>query len=112
MNGEFNVYQRNAMRTLSEECKQDPDKALLNAVLGLCGEAGEVADHVKKHLFHGHVLHCEKLIDELGDIQWYLAEAAWALDTLLSYVADTNIAKLIKRYPEGFSSERSINRAE
>ncbi|MBQ2862402.1 MAG: nucleoside triphosphate pyrophosphohydrolase family protein, partial [Oscillospiraceae bacterium] len=67
---------------------------------------------VKKHLFHGHELDREALIKELGDVAWYLAEASEALDVSLDEVFERNIEKLKKRYPEGFSSERSINREE
>jgi NTP pyrophosphatase (non-canonical NTP hydrolase) len=54
----------------------------------------------------------EKLIKELGDIAWYLAEAAYALDINLSDVLEGNINKLKARYPEGFSVSKSINRED
>ena len=78
--------------------------------MGLCGESGEVIDLVKKHVSHGHPLNREKLIDELGDVAWYLAECAEAIGITLEDVLTHNIEKLKKRYPEGFSTERSINR--
>jgi NTP pyrophosphatase (non-canonical NTP hydrolase) len=87
--------------------KQD---VLINAVMGLCGESGEAIDLVKKHLHQGHELDREKLIKELGDIAWYLAEAATALEIDLETVLERNIEKLKSRYPEGFSAERSIHR--
>ena len=80
--------------------------------LGLCGESGEFADVVKKWIFHGHDLPPNKLADELGDVLWYVAAAADALGYPLSVIAERNIAKLRARYPDGFSSERSINRQE
>ena len=83
---------------------------LINSVMGLCGESGEVIDLVKKHVSHGHPLNREKLIDELGDVAWYLAECADAIGVTLEEVLAHNIEKLKKRYPEGFSTERSINR--
>lgn len=101
-------YQSLAMVTLNPELsKRD---VLINAVMGLCGESGEVIDIVKKHLHQGHELDREKLIKELGDIAWYLAEACHALDTDLDAVFEGNIAKLKARYPEGFDTERSVNR--
>ena len=103
-------YQRLAIRTLNPQLsKQD---VLINAVMGLCGESGEAIDIVKKHLHHGHELDKEKLVKELGDIAWYLAEAAHALDTDLDTVFEGNIAKLKARYPEGFDTEKSANRKE
>ena len=105
-----NEYQKLAITTLNNEL--DKKQILTNAVMGLCGESGEACDIVKKHLFHGHELDREALIKELGDVAWYLAEASEALDVSLDEVFERNIEKLKKRYPEGFSSERSINREE
>ncbi len=105
-----NEYQKLAMVTLNRDL--DKKEMLTNAVMGLCGESGEACDIVKKHLFHGHELDRAALIKELGDVAWYLAEAAEALDVSLDEVFERNIEKLKKRYPEGFSSERSINRED
>ena len=107
---EANEYQKLAMTTLNPALtKQD---VLVNAVMGLCGESGEAIDIVKKHLHQGHELDKEKLLKELGDIAWYLAEAAYALDTPLDQVLQSNIDKLRARYPEGFSADRSVHRTE
>lgn len=103
-----NEYQKLAMTTLNRELSQKD--ILINAVMGLCGESGEATDIVKKHLFQGHDLDREKLAKELGDIAWYLAEAATALNMDLDHIFAANIEKLRKRYPEGFDSARSINR--
>ena len=78
--------------------------------LGLIGESGEVAEHVKKHFRHGHSLDEVHLVEELGDVLWYVAVLAHMLGTDLNTVADINMAKLRKRYPEGFSEERSRER--
>lgn len=105
-----NEYQRQALRTLNPAL--DRRDVLINGVMGLCGEAGEAIDIVKKHLAQGHELDREGLIKELGDVAWYLAETAWALDVPLEAVLQRNLDKLHARYPEGFDSERSIGRAE
>ena len=103
-----NDYQKKAMTTLNPALsKQD---VLLNGVMGLCGEAGECIDLVKKHLHQGHPLDTEKLAKELGDVAWYLAETAWALDLPLESILRGNLEKLKKRYPQGFDSEKSRNR--
>jgi NTP pyrophosphatase (non-canonical NTP hydrolase) len=104
----INEYQKLAMTTLNPAL--DKKDVLINGVMGLCGESGEVIDIVKKHLAQGHELDRDKLIKELGDVAWYLAETATALDVDLEEVLAGNIAKLKARYPEGFSAERSINR--
>jgi len=106
----INEYQQLAMTTLNPELsKRD---MLLNSVMGLCGESGEAIDLVKKHMMHGHAFDREKFAKELGDIAWYLAEAAKAIDTDLETIFQMNIDKLKKRYPDGFDSEKSIHRNE
>ena len=107
---EINEYQKLAMVTLNK--KLDKKEILTNSVMGLCGESGEAIDLVKKHLFHGHELDRDALIKELGDVAWYLAEAAEALEIPLEEIFERNIEKLKKRYPKGFSEEKSINRTE
>ena len=103
-----NEYQELAMTTLNPELsKRD---VLINSVMGLCGESGEAIDIVKKHLAQGHELDKEALIKELGDVAWYLAETAYALDVPLEDVLQRNIDKLKARYPQGFDASRSINR--
>ena len=101
-------YQKKAMTTLNPQLSRD--QVLLNGVMGLCGEAGECIDLVKKHLFQGHDLDKAKLCKELGDVAWYLAEAAYALDLSLEEVLRGNLDKLSKRYPQGFDADRSIHR--
>ena len=105
-----NEYQRLAMTTLNPAL--DKKDVLINGVMGLCGESGEAIDIVKKWLAQGHELDKEKLAKELGDIAWYLAETATALDLSLEDVFEANIEKLKKRYPQGFDSQRSIYREE
>lgn len=80
--------------------------------LGIAGEAGEVADLLKKHLGHGHFLDKEKLTLELGDVLWYVAAIARMHGIPLSVVAKRNDQKLTQRYPNGFCSQDSINRVE
>lgn len=101
-------YQNLAMVTQNREL--DKKDVLIVGVMGLCGESGEAIDLVKKHIAQGHELDREHLLEELGDIAWYLAETAYALDADLEDVFEANIAKLKKRYPEGFDAERSKNR--
>ena len=103
-----NEYQKMALSTLNPALgKQD---VLITGVMGLCGESGEAIDIVKKHLAQGHPLDREGLIKELGDVAWYLAETAYALDVSLDEVFQRNIDKLKARYPEGFDASRSVER--
>ena len=105
-----NDYQRQAMRTLNPALgKKD---VLINSVMGLCGESGEAIDIVKKWLAQGHPLDREHLAGELGDVAWYLAEAATALDIPLEDILRANLDKLKARYPDGFSTRNSVKRVE
>jgi NTP pyrophosphatase (non-canonical NTP hydrolase) len=107
---DFNEYQELAARTDSGAHKGTTTELAI-AALGLTGESGEFADHVKKHLEQGHPLDEDKLIKELGDIQYYIAKAARWLGLTLEEIAANNIDKLRRRYPDGFDPERSMNRA-
>ena len=106
----INEYQKLAMTTLNPEL--DKKDILINSVMGLCGESGEAIDIVKKHLHQGHELDKQHLSKELGDIAWYLAEAATALDMELEDIFKANIEKLKRRYPEGFNTQKSIERSD
>ena len=107
---EVNEYQELAMTTLNPQLSKKD--VLINSVMGLCGESGEAIDIVKKWLAQGHELDKERLSKELGDIAWYLAEAATALDLSLEQILQANIDKLKKRYPDGFEVKRSLVRLE
>lgn len=125
---DINDYQKLAMRTNDGLCNRrlidtiandtfPPDSTinigeLLNGALGLTGEAGEVGDIIKKHIFHGHDLDREALYKELGDVCWYLALLCESLNISIRDVVKMNIDKLMKRYPKGFSESASINRED
>lgn len=111
----LNEYQRQSMRTADFVDPQDPQAwcyQLSGFGLGIAGEAGEVADILKKTLHHGHQMDREVMKKELGDVLWYLQAIADRYGLTLEEVAKANVHKLMERYPEGFSSERSINRAQ
>ena len=110
-----NEYQRNAMRTASGISTSCPENLLLQGVMGMSGESGESLDIVKKIMFQGHELNeatKEHLIRELGDVLWYVATTAEALNVPLETVMQVNIDKLRARYPMAFDSERSQHREE
>lgn len=110
----LNEYQRQAERTADVgngfNADEDHKNRMNGSLLGLAGEAGEVIDVMKKVLHHGHALDKEKVTKELGDVLWYVSDIASALGILLSDVAEANIEKLKKRYPNGFNKNASINR--
>lgn len=115
---ELNDYQEKALRTWNTD--KDYESRIVNAALGLSGEAGEVADMIKKGVCHGHGINSDhpksvslsELAKELGDILYYVSVMANEIDYSLQEIAEININKLAKRYPEGFSVESSINRVD
>ena len=104
----INEYQKLAMHTLNTALSKQ--EVLMDSALGLCGESGEVADLLKKHRMQGHPFDREKFAKELGDVAWYLAEAATALDMDLETILQMNLEKLKRRYPDSFNVEKSIHR--
>jgi len=103
-------YHREVKRTTSNDISRE--HALCVGGLGLTGEAGEVADLIKKHVFHGHELDLNEMRKELGDVLWYLTFLCNALGITLSEVMEVNAAKLRIRYPDGWSQEASVRRAD
>lgn len=102
----FDDYQKEALRTASNKRKLEV------FTLGLVGEAGEVAELVKKHLGHDQPLPREKMVKELGDVLWYLSNLANLLGINLDEVASKNVEKLKLRYPNGFSPEESVQKKD
>lgn len=105
-----NEYQRLAMRTCSIS-QDDKESMIHHAVFGLASEAGEVSGIFQKR-YQGHEIDREHVVKELGDCLWMIAEACYALGTDLENVMEINIAKLKKRYPDGFDSYNSLHRKE
>ena len=116
---DLNEYQNLAKRTraLYQEgpdavAPSAGDKAITIMALGLTGESGELADHVKKYIGHGHPFDRDYVAKELGDILWYVANLADVLGIPLDDIGTANIEKLIARYPDGFSTADSLERRD
>jgi NTP pyrophosphatase (non-canonical NTP hydrolase) len=108
----FTFYQRSAAKTARAEYSFDDPRygRIAIASMGLAGETGELVDMLKKWIGHGHELSLTEVEKELGDILWYISEIATTLDLRLDQIAAKNMDKLVARYPDGFSEERSRNR--
>lgn len=83
---------------------------LLHATLGISTEAGEFTDAVKKYLYYGKEIDRTNLIEELGDLTWYIGLAIGALGTSWGEVFRANIEKLAARYPQRFKEESANTR--
>lgn len=109
------TYQQHAARTLIDALDatySDADIMLVWNAIGLAGEAGEVADTVKKAVLHRHGIDRDVLIKELGDVLWYVAALCTKLDVPMSEVMQRNIDKLRIRYPDGYSAAASQARVD
>jgi NTP pyrophosphatase (non-canonical NTP hydrolase) len=90
----------------------DVREAQLSCALGVAGEAGEVADLLKKYHFHGRPLDAVRLGLELGDVLFYVTALAELHGLTLEAIAEANVAKLNARYPDGFSTAAAALRAD
>lgn len=119
---DLKVYQELSKRTMPKvgsTITQDGDSVVLsragivsNYALGVGGESGELADYLKKVLYHGHEFERDHVIKELGDIMHYVSGIATLYDIDMEDVLDVNITKLSKRFPNGFNSKDSIKRVD
>ncbi len=101
-------YQAKSKRTLNTDLTKE--QSLSNMIFGIVGETGEVVDILKKHLYQGHELDWFHIREEIGDVMFYIVNLCNLLNTDLEQIIEENYSKLLKRYPEGFSTERSVNR--
>lgn len=101
-------YQEKSKRTLPTNFTDE--ELIKNMCLGLGGEIGEVLDIFKKYFYQGHSLDIKNVIDEMGDIMFYMANLCNILEIDLEIILDYNYNKLLNRYPNGFDVERSVNR--
>lgn len=88
-----NDYQKAAMKTASDACRSS-----INAALGLTGEAGAVAEAVKKSIYHDMDLDAKKVAGKLGDVIWYVALMAEIIGCSMEDIMRMNIEKLEARY--------------
>ena len=105
------IYQLDVLKYAPDYQHYMPN--VLYAAIGMCGEAGEVSELVKKYVYHGHTIDTEHLARELGDVLWYVTYMAHLFGYSLGDIMVMNQEKLAKRYPDGkFDAERSKNRKD
>ena len=119
-----NDYQKLAMRTNDGKATERLERScdvfldfhdmggIVNAALGLSGEVGELNDMIKKWIFHNTTLDKEHVKKEIGDVMWYVAMMCESFGFSLDDVMQTNVDKLIARYPDGFDTYRANHRAK
>ena len=107
---DINQYQELSVRTMNN--KLTANEKVDNMVYGITGEWGEVVDLLKKHKFQGHELIKHKLTEEIGDVMFYIANLCTLYSIDMRDVLHINYNKLLKRYPDGFSENKSVNRED
>lgn len=111
IDNDADAYQQNVLKYAPDH--HDYLLNVIYAAMGMCGEAGEASELVKKYAYHGHTIDTEHLARELGDVLWYVSYMAYLFGYPLGKIMAMNQEKLAKRYPDGkFDAERSRNREE
>lgn len=111
IDNDADLYQQNVLKYAPDH--HDYLLNVIYAAMGMCGEAGEASELVKKYAYHGHAIDTEHLARELGDVLWYVSYMAYLFGYPLGKIMAMNQEKLAKRYPDGkFDAERSRNREE
>lgn len=111
IDNDADAYQQNVLKYAPDH--HDYLLNVIYAAMGMCGEAGEASELIKKYAYHGHAIDTEHLARELGDVLWYVSYMAHLFGYPLSKIMAMNQEKLAKRYPDGkFDAERSNNRKE
>jgi NTP pyrophosphatase (non-canonical NTP hydrolase) len=107
-------YEQFVESKLSGSSRASTKDRVITGAMGICGEAGELMDHIKKHCYHGpgHPLLTDYVELELGDLMFYIAVEAKAMGLTLQGIMEANVAKLSSRYKAGFTPEESANRVE
>ncbi len=111
------LYQELSQRTNTTDTKSITDRLaphqtqqILHAGIGLATESGEVLDQIKKHVYYGKELDKVNLIEEAGDVLWYVATLLEYVGSTFEEAMDKNIQKLETRFPEGFTKDKALNR--
>jgi len=98
------------IQPIKDRLQSTENVRLLHAMIGMCTEAGEIQDQMKKAIFYGKVLDKTNLVEELGDVMWYIAVACDTLGVSLEEVMAKNNAKLEARYGKVFTETAALNR--
>lgn len=102
-------YQKEATRTIDDGLMLS--RAATDALLGLSAETGEVCSIFQKHI-DGHPFDKDDLVNEIGDVLWFLSELCTVMGISLEECAVKNLLKLLKRYPDGYSAEDAVARKD
>ena len=103
-------FQELSVRTMNDNLSYE--QKVSNCLMGIQGEAGEIADIFKKHMYQGHGLDIDHVEEEIGDVMFYIVNLATLLKIDMEAAIEKNFEKLLKRFPNGFSAADSIARVD
>ena len=104
------IFQREARRSLRDDLPYEATCS--NMCMGLAGEIGEVIDIMKKHIYQGKELDITDVIEEVGDVLWYIANFCNVNNITMDECMESNIKKLRKRFPNGFTTKDANERKD
>lgn len=107
---DLDVFQEEALRTMRSDLPYE--LVCSNMCMGLAGETGETVDIFKKHIYQGKELDINDVIEEIGDILWYVANLCNVNKITMRECIESNIEKLRKRYPNGFTVKDALERVD
>jgi NTP pyrophosphatase (non-canonical NTP hydrolase) len=118
LTGEFDMTIENEYSEFVRSRKKDPaaieasarNLDLIHMAMGISGEAGELLDAIKKHVIYGKALDVGHVIEELGDLEFYMEGLRQTLKLSRDRIIADNITKLGKRYPSGYSDHHASER--
>jgi NTP pyrophosphatase (non-canonical NTP hydrolase) len=102
-------YNQSVQRTASGAFYH-PDPILLHGAIGIATEAGEILDAFKKEMYYGKDIDKVNLMEELGDVCWYISLILYQMGWTWEQIWQANIDKLKKRYPQKFTEEHAVTR--
>jgi len=100
----------NDLNAMSSRLKDKRALRLLHGSCGIATEAGELLDAMKKHIFYGKEVDTVNVVEEVGDLMWYIAIILDELGVEFEDVMDKNINKLKARYGNKFSEDSANSR--
>lgn len=108
MNDAYSDFVRGLMKDMGSKRAN-----LVHAALGIGGEAGEVVDLVKKHWAYEKPLDTDKVVEEVGDVLFYVQALCNEIGVSPSFILQKNVEKLSRRFPTGsYSNQQAIDRAD
>ena len=92
--------------------RHEAHEGMLHSAVGISGEAGELLDAIKKTWVYGKALDHDNVIEELGDIEFYMEALRGLLGVTRDEIIAANVAKLEKRYPTGYTDALALARLD